>query len=316
MRFQISLEAQELREVCGKRTDLYERGNEIQMTEYIVRNRLELRPVMRGPPGTDTVDGKGQIIHERLTLSLKVQSDSEPPPYRLELIRARVFTRDKVTPLNKSNAADEAANDHPKILIETDSSKASAPHGARGRKILNMAYKVPISPTIDHLKGSTEFLMLSFFDMTDVVTGLKVENKNETKLPSLRLIAYNPQHSYKLKTMIAGPDLIKMISSRGVVDGDLLLPSRRLELAKIIAKCIRLQRRRNALPNILTVPLEQALEEEEARKSALKDQIDKKEAENASRARKEQLRFRKAEIEQKEKDFTLAIWCVMSELLI
>ena len=66
--------------------------------------------------------------------------------------------------------------------------------------------------------------MLSFFDMTDVVTGLQVENKNETKLPSLRLIAYNPRHSYKLKTMIAGPDLIKMISSRGVVDGDLLLP--------------------------------------------------------------------------------------------
>ena len=45
---------------------------------------------------------------------------------------------------------------------------------------------------------------------------------------------------------------------------------------------------------------EQALEEEEA-KSALKDQLYKKDAENASRARKEQLRFRKAEIEQKEK---------------
>ena len=39
---------------------------------------------MRGPPGTDTVDGKGQIVHERLTLSLKVKPDSEPPPYRLE----------------------------------------------------------------------------------------------------------------------------------------------------------------------------------------------------------------------------------------
>ena len=101
--------------------------------------------------------------------------------------------------------------------------------------------------------------------------------------------------------MIAGPDLIKMISSRGVVDGDLLLPSRRLELSKIIAKCIRLQRRRNALPNILTVPLEQALEEEEARKSALKDQLYKKDAENASRARKEQLRFRKAENKQKKR---------------
>ena len=133
--------------------------------------------MMRGPPGTDTVDGKGEIIHERLTLSLKVLSDSEPPPYRLELIRARVFTRDKVTPLNKSNAADEAANDHPKILIETDSSKASAPHGARGRKILNMAFQVPISPTIDHLEGSTEFLMLSFFDMTDVVTGLRLKTR-------------------------------------------------------------------------------------------------------------------------------------------
>ena len=48
----------------------------------------------------------------------------------------------------------------------------------------------------------------------------------------------------------------------------------------------------------MTVPLEQALEEEEARKSALKDRYTK--TPRTSRARK-RLRFRKAEIEQKEK---------------
>ena len=92
--------------------------------------------------------------------------------------------------------------------------------------------------------------MLSFFDMTHAtedsanVSGFE----NPDKLPRLRLIAYNPKHSYKLKSTIAGPDLVKIISSRGVVDEQLLLPNRRTELAKIIAKCVRLQRRRNALP--------------------------------------------------------------------
>ena len=44
----VTVGSKELKEVCGKRTDLYERGREVEMTEYIIRNRLELRPVMRG----------------------------------------------------------------------------------------------------------------------------------------------------------------------------------------------------------------------------------------------------------------------------
>ena len=95
------------------------------MTEYIIRNRLELRPVMRGPPGVDTIGGKGEIVHERLTLPLQTHGGAQPPPYRLELVRARVFSRDKVTPLNRRDARDQAVNNGPTVLIEMDTSKSS-----------------------------------------------------------------------------------------------------------------------------------------------------------------------------------------------
>jgi hypothetical protein len=300
----VTVGSKELKEVCGKRTDLYERGREVEMTEYIIRNRLELRPVMRGPPGVDTIGGKGEIVHERLTLPLKTHGGAQPPPYRLELVRARVFSRDKVTPLNRRDTRDQAVNNGPTVLIEMDTSKSSAPYAGRGHKILNMAYRVPIPPTIDQPNGSTEFLMLSFFDMTHAtedsanVSGFEIPDK----LPRLRLIAYNPKHSYKLKSTIAGPDLVKIISSRGVVDEQLLLPNRRTELAKIIAKCVRLQRRRNALPNMLTIPLEQALEEEGARKREVEEEESRKKSEHAARLREEEFKFRKAELEQKKKD--------------
>ena len=300
----VTIGQQELKEVCGKRTDLLQRGREVEMTEYIVNNRLELRPVIRGPPGADTIDGKGEIVHERLTIPLSVNPGVEPPPYRLELVRARVFSRDKVTPLNKTDMADTTANDAPTVLIEEETSKSVAPYGGRGVKILNMAYRVIVPPTMDQPNGSTEFMMLSFFDMTNAKTEDDGggQNHGENKLPRLRLIAYNPQLSYKLKVVIGGTELVKIVSSGGVVDEELMTPSKRVELAKLIAKCLRLQRRRNALPNLLTIPLEEALAEEDARREKAEEEDEKKLKEEAARLREEQFKFRKAEIAQLEKD--------------
>ena len=52
-------------------------------------------------------------------------------------------------------------------MIEAEKSKSVHPYGSRGVKILNMAYRVIVPPTMEQPSGSTEFLMLSFFDMTN-----------------------------------------------------------------------------------------------------------------------------------------------------
>ena len=77
-------------------------------------------------------------------MPLQTHGGAQPPPYRLEFVRARVFSRDKVTPLNRRDARDQAVNNGPTVLIEMDTSKSSAPYAGRGHKILNMAYRVPI----------------------------------------------------------------------------------------------------------------------------------------------------------------------------
>jgi hypothetical protein len=297
----VTVGAKELKEVCGKRTDLAQRGNEVAMTEYIIQQRLQLKPVQKGPPGVDTIDGKGDIVHERLTIPLSVNDGVEPPPYRLELVRARVFSRDKVTPLNAVEKADVTANDAPTVLIEAEKSKSVHPYGSRGVKILNMAYRVIVPPTMEQPSGSTEFLMLSFFDMTNENADKK-DKEQENNLPRLRLIAYNPKLSYKLKTVIAGTDLINIVSSGGVVDEELLTAEKRVELAKLIAKCLRLQMRRNTLPSLLIIPLEEALAEEEKRLKEREDQDAKLKKEVDNKIREEQFRFRKAEAAQKKKD--------------
>ena len=42
-----------------------ERGREMEMIEYILYDRLRLMPPMQGPPGVDTIEGKGDITVRR-----------------------------------------------------------------------------------------------------------------------------------------------------------------------------------------------------------------------------------------------------------
>ena len=106
----ITLDRTKLEEIMAKRSGLMARGQEMAMIEYILHERLRLMPPMAGPPGVDTVLGKGDIVHERLTAQLSPDDGMPAPPFRLELLRARVFGNNKITPLQLSGVRDQMAN--------------------------------------------------------------------------------------------------------------------------------------------------------------------------------------------------------------
>jgi hypothetical protein len=87
----ITLDRTKLEEIMAKRSGLMARGQEMAMIEYILHERLRLMPPMAGPPGVDTVLGKGDIVHERLTAQLSPDDGMPAPPFRLELLRGNLF---------------------------------------------------------------------------------------------------------------------------------------------------------------------------------------------------------------------------------
>ena len=309
----ITLERARLEEVCAKHAEMMERGREMEMIDYLLYDRLRLMPPMSGPPGVDTIEGKGDIVHERLTTQLEAPEGQPAPPFRLELLRARVFGSNKVTPLQLSGVQDAMANRGASVLIkQEDDADDIAPYAGRGLKLFNLAHRMPSMPTPDMPRGELVFVMCTAFDMSPEAMAraagraAKVDTKEddgegsmviETKtmgavrLPRMRILAYEPNSSHKMQLMIGGGEMLEAISSNGVVDEELLAESRRELLAKHLIKCLRLQRKRNAPPVLRLLSLTETLKDERRR-----------EAEEDAQKRLEEVAARKAKNMQERKN--------------
>ena len=299
----ITLDRPKLEEVCAKHAEFMETGREIEMIEYLLHERLRLMPPMEGPPGVDTVMGKGDIIHERLTSQLEAPEGQPSPPFRLELLRARVFGTNKITPLQLSGVRDAMANRGTSVLIREDPlGDAVAPYAGRGIKLFNLAHRMPVMPTPDAPRGGLCFIMCTAFDMStkdgeeEKIDDLTVETKTlgPVRLPRMRILAYEPNTSHRMQLMIGGSDLLESISSSGAIDEELLVGSRRILLAKHLIKCLRLQRKRKGMPVLKLLSLTETLaderrrEQEEEAAQRLKDVSARKNASQAERVKKKE----------------------------
>ena len=300
----ITLGRKELEEVVAKHADLMDRGREADLIEYVLYERLRLMPPMQGPPGVDTVQGKGDIIHERLTTELHAPEGTPSPPFRLELLRARVFGTNKITPLPLSGVRDAMANRGSSVLIREDPlGDAIAPYAGRGNKLFNLAHRMPVAPTPDAPKGGMSFVMCTAFDMSTPeqeetrADDLNVETTTlgVVRLPRLRILAYDPATSHRMQILIGGSDLLESISSSGAIDEELLVGFRRILLAKHLIKCLRIQRRRTGLPVLKLLSLTETLaderrrEQEEDAAQRLKDVSERKKSSQDARVKKREL---------------------------
>ena len=300
----ITLGRKELEEVVAKHADLMDRGREADLIEYVLYERLRLMPPMQGPPGVDTVQGKGDIIHERLTTELHAPEGTPSPPFRLELLRARVFGTNKITPLPLSGVRDAMANRGSSVLIREDPlGDAIAPYAGRGNKLFNLAHRMPVAPTPDAPKGGMSFVMCTAFDMSTPeqeetrADDLNVETTTlgVVRLPRLRILAYDPATSHRMQILIGGSDLLESISSSGAIDEELLVGFRRILLAKHLIKCLRIQRRRTGLPVLKLLSLTETLaderrrEQEEEAAQRLKDVSERKKSSQDARVKKREL---------------------------
>ena len=299
----ITLDRPKLEEVCAKHAEFMEPGRELEMIEYLLHERLRLMPPMEGAPGVDTVMGKGDIIHERLTSQLEAPEGQPSPPFRLELLRARVFGTNKITPLQLSGVRDAMANRGSSVLIREDPlGDAIAPYAGRGIKLFNLAHRMPVMPTPDAPRGGLCFVMCTAFDMSTKVGeeeqahDLTVETKTlgPVRLPRMRILAYEPNTSHRMQLMIGGSDLLESISSSGAIDEELLVESRRMLLAKHLIKCLRLQRKRKGMPVLKLLSLTDTLADERRREAEeeatqrLKDVSARKQQSMAARVKKKE----------------------------
>lgn len=197
-------------------------------------------------------DKENELIRFLLQERLFVDPSSET--LKLCIAKSRLFTIDKVTPVNKSQFADLEANNSK--ITESGSEKdgtvlilPSQQHDVsqeRGFKLLSMGVSIPILH--ETTSNIVELNIVSFFesDMDDLY-----KEQGGGRAPGLRIYAYNPLRQTNLLLQLRGPDLIEAL------EGDRLMLDvhRRQDMLRVLIPLLRIRRNLDPqIPDVLLLP--------------------------------------------------------------
>jgi hypothetical protein len=238
-------------EGIGKRYkfDVYEPGT-AQIYTGIIENIRHLRRIL-GQYGKDLEDpakltemilfvGKFRmwVVDNNITWDGEV-NDPDAPPYRIEFETVRVYTEEKVTPIN-ANAEDDALANKKKLI------EAQKRRGIKINRMVRRVNGVLMQLTTFEVSTSDEH-RAAIRDSVDQVEGGE-RGIPVWEPPTLKIIGYNPRSKRKT-TYIAPPAAILEVA--GGIHSPYLDPKRRRELAKIAGEALALKIPKDGPPELV-----------------------------------------------------------------
>ena len=220
-----------LEEILEGRADLLEVGKEVEMMDYMIRERMRLvriqirkegdikherrnvvlRKLIRSDQAKGAQTGDEKVDESKneqhmLTAPFEEDKDSDLPGlqqevngyaqgYRIEIKRSKVFGIDRVTPLNK---VDSVLGNQVRpaggtaFATKGKGPAVSAKANIRGKKMMSMGQRIPLKDPTKHDPHAKVESLITFFDVTDA---------SELQ-PSIRLLVYDLERQEKLRHIV------------------------------------------------------------------------------------------------------------------